>query len=470
MASFIANHFVHVLAGLVLVSRIGDIGSTWLVSPKLLLEANPLVRRSGYRFAFTSLLACLLPYYNTALGVIVLILSLLVTASNLRGAWVIRTIGEAEYVAIIETALRKSTKIEAFALTLAPAACFGLISGVMWYLSPDPRSWGHYPAVAFAYHAAGVAIFNSLWLRRAFRRAQQPVAAIVVLACAFVPALATGQSPVASSRAAIAVSGCYELAFDSWADTARWHGVPIGYLPPHRVQLDTILNGKMFEMTGKALYALRAAPGVSGGTRRRASNWSFISLDSISVGWTDGFTGTGMRFRWDGDTLRGRIGAFQDAITGDPFPRANAAGIRVPCDASTDSSDPDQARRLASLRRLVEPKPGDVELSHRENADMYAAFGNGPSRDMFFDAFDQRLFAALHQMIARYRQAAGHLPERLGDLAPYAPEPPPDEHWMRDAWGKPVTYVVNGATYELRIEGAPRPGGDTGTVVSPEPK
>jgi hypothetical protein len=413
MASFIANHFVHVLAGLVLVSRIGDIGSTWLVSPKLLLEANPLVRRSGYRFAFTSLLACLLPYYITALGVIVLILALLVTASNLRGAWVIRTIGEAEYVAI----------------------------------------------------------FNSLWLRRAFRRAAQlPAAAIVVLACAFVPELVTGQSPVASSRAAIAVSGCYELAFDSWADTARWHGVPAGYLPPHRVQLDTILNGKMFEMTGRALYALRAAPGVSGGARRGALNWSFISLDSISAGWSDGFTGTGMRFRWDGDTLRGRIGAFQDAITGDPFPRANAAGIRVPCDASTDSSDPDQARRLASLRRLVGPKLGDVELSHRENADMYAAFGNGPPRDMFFDAFDQRLFAALHRMIARYRQATGHLPARLGDLAPYAPVPPPDEHWMRDAWGKPVTYFVKGTTYELRIEGAPRPGGDTGTVVSPEPK
>jgi hypothetical protein len=73
-------------------------------------------------------------------------------------------------------------------------------------------------------------------------------------------------------------------------------------------------------------------------------------------------------------------------------------------------------------------------------------------------------------MIARYRQATGHLPARLGDLAPYAPVPPPDEHWMRDAWGKLVTYVVKGETYELSIVGEPRPGGDTGTVVSPEPK
>jgi hypothetical protein len=103
MASFIAGHFVHILAGLVFLSRVGDIGSTWLVSPKLLLEANPLVRRLGYRFAVPSLLLCLVPYYNTALGVIVLIVSLLVTASNLRGAWIIRSIGEAQYVALVAT-------------------------------------------------------------------------------------------------------------------------------------------------------------------------------------------------------------------------------------------------------------------------------------------------------------------------------------------------------------------------------
>lgn len=265
------------------------------------------------------------------------------------------------------------------------------------------------------------------------------------------------------------VSGCYELAFDSWADTTAWHGVPVHYLPPRRVLLDSTLRQRMFEMTGRAMYELRAAPGVAGPVSRDMSSWSFVSRDSISVGWSDGFTGTQMSFRVDGDTLRGRIGAFQDAINGQPFPHGNAAGIRVPCDASLDSTDPGHLSRLASLRRLVAPKPGDLELSHRENAAMYASLNHGPPRDMFFDEFDQKLFAALHGMIARFRQATGHLPARLGDVAPYAPVPPPDERWMRDAWGKSVTYAVKGATYELRIEGEPRPGGDTGTVVSREP-
>ena len=97
---------------------------------------------------------------------------------------------------------------------------------------------------------------------------------------------------------------------------------------------------------------------------------------------------------------------------------------------------------------------------------MYAQLASG---DLFYDNFDRQLFAQLHRMIARFRRANGRLPSRLQDLAEYAPVPPPDETWMRDAWGKPVTYVVSGGTYQLRIEGEPRPGGDTGTVVSREP-
>ncbi len=169
MAGFVSSHFVHVFAGLVLLSRVGDIGSTWLISPKLLLEANPIARGLGYRFAVATIAVCLLPYYNTALGVVVLILSFMVTASNLRSAWFFRSIGEAQYAAMLETAVGKSTRAQAFAATLAYASCFALMSAVMLYLSPDPRSWGHYPAVAFAYYAVAVVVFQSLWIRRVFR-------------------------------------------------------------------------------------------------------------------------------------------------------------------------------------------------------------------------------------------------------------------------------------------------------------
>ena len=73
---------------------------------------------------------------------------------------------------MLETAVGKSTRAQAFAATLAYASCFALMSAVMLYLSPDPRSWGHYPAVAFADYAVAVVVFQSLGIRRVFRDAR----------------------------------------------------------------------------------------------------------------------------------------------------------------------------------------------------------------------------------------------------------------------------------------------------------
>src|SRR5438874_9819141 len=85
--------FPHFLAALVLLSRIGDVLSTYLVSPTLLLESNAFVRRWGWPVALLSLLFCFVPYYNTAVGVVVLTASFLVTGSNLSRCWLVRALG-----------------------------------------------------------------------------------------------------------------------------------------------------------------------------------------------------------------------------------------------------------------------------------------------------------------------------------------------------------------------------------------
>ena len=56
------DSLAHVLCGLILLGRLGDIISTWLITPKLDLEANPIVRRLGWRFAVLTVLICLVPY------------------------------------------------------------------------------------------------------------------------------------------------------------------------------------------------------------------------------------------------------------------------------------------------------------------------------------------------------------------------------------------------------------------------
>jgi len=84
MREFIYSHIrlEHLLCALILLSRLGDIGSTYLVTPKLRLEANPIVRKLGWWFAVATLLLCLVPYYWTPAGIIILIPSLMVSAAN----------------------------------------------------------------------------------------------------------------------------------------------------------------------------------------------------------------------------------------------------------------------------------------------------------------------------------------------------------------------------------------------------
>ncbi len=87
MRTLLTENFTVVLAALILVSRLGDILSTYLVTPSLKLEANLLLRKLGWRFAVATTLIALVPFYNTALGVMVLVPSLLVSASNLQKVW-----------------------------------------------------------------------------------------------------------------------------------------------------------------------------------------------------------------------------------------------------------------------------------------------------------------------------------------------------------------------------------------------
>ena len=91
-----ADGFTHLLAFLVLLSRIGDVVSTRLVTPTLRLEANPIVRRLGWRFAATTLVIAVVPYFLLPLGVVVLTTSLLVAGSNLSRGWLVHALGEAE--------------------------------------------------------------------------------------------------------------------------------------------------------------------------------------------------------------------------------------------------------------------------------------------------------------------------------------------------------------------------------------
>jgi hypothetical protein len=161
----------HLLAGLVLLARIGDVGSTYLATPNLVLEANPIVRRFRWPFAFLSLLLCVTPYFDIRAGMMFLVVSLLVTSSNLSKAWIMRALGEVGYLQMVERAAGRSTRRSALGFLLASSGTFALTGLVLLAYGDGPSSWAYWFAWGMIVYAIAIAFHSSLFICRLFRTA-----------------------------------------------------------------------------------------------------------------------------------------------------------------------------------------------------------------------------------------------------------------------------------------------------------
>src|SRR5689334_3080900 len=121
MARLFFDHFPAALCVLILVGRIGDIGSTYLITPKLELEGNLIAHKLGWKFAILTLLICLIPFYSLPFGVMALSASLFVSASNISKIWIVRTYGETEYWELLMNLARKSRLSHAVGFNLLAA-------------------------------------------------------------------------------------------------------------------------------------------------------------------------------------------------------------------------------------------------------------------------------------------------------------------------------------------------------------
>lgn len=170
---FLSSHFEWTLCVLILVGRLGDILSTYLITPGLSLEANPVARKLGWRFMLSSILVCLVPFYSPPLGIIILVPSLMVSASNIGKIWFVRTYGEAEYLQLLLGVARKSQLRHALAGVLLSAFFIALSGLVLLVLSPDPsEDWGCWFAIGILTYALAIALHGSAFCFRIFKMAK----------------------------------------------------------------------------------------------------------------------------------------------------------------------------------------------------------------------------------------------------------------------------------------------------------
>ena len=169
---FLWGHLEHVLAVLLLISRLGDIGTTFLVTPNLSLEANPIMRKLGWRFAAATLLLCLVPYFNQVVAVLILMPFLMISAGNAGRIWIARALGEGEYYALLIRAARQSRPIEAI-LPMCVSAGFIMLTGLVVLLFyPRPSTdWGFWLGVGIVLYGVSIAFYGTLFVRRLFKQA-----------------------------------------------------------------------------------------------------------------------------------------------------------------------------------------------------------------------------------------------------------------------------------------------------------
>jgi hypothetical protein len=139
MVDFFYNNIEHILCCLILISRLGDILSTYLVSPTLKLEANPIVRKLGWPFALLSVFVCLIAYLDIAAGFIILVPSLMVSAANISKFWITKSIGETQYARFVLRVASKA-KLSHVIFSMTMASFFIILTGLIpLFLSRGPE-------------------------------------------------------------------------------------------------------------------------------------------------------------------------------------------------------------------------------------------------------------------------------------------------------------------------------------------
>ena len=154
------------IAVLLLLARLGDIGSTYLATPTLRLEANPLIRRAGWGFASATLLLALVPYVSVGLGIFVLVASLLACFSNFGGLWLVRSIGEDQFHDLLARHARRAPLIPALLSILVSGVSIAIVGALLLY-APGSR---FYVSAGILCSAIVFTVYRTLAFLR-FRRA-----------------------------------------------------------------------------------------------------------------------------------------------------------------------------------------------------------------------------------------------------------------------------------------------------------
>jgi hypothetical protein len=160
---------------LLLVSRGMDFLSTWVATPNMVLEGNPIAKRLGWRWGIPiNFGLCFLFAFWTLPAIVISTTSVLVAARNFQSAWLMRSLGEhlyrdwhVERVQETNITLYLSCLFGQTALTAGVGVA--VIYFVNWEKDPEVMAIG-LGIVAYAIAVAFYSLLGVVRLRRASRQ------------------------------------------------------------------------------------------------------------------------------------------------------------------------------------------------------------------------------------------------------------------------------------------------------------
>jgi hypothetical protein len=153
------------LLGILLSARGADFLSTWVATPNLVLEANPISKKLGWRLGLVlNVLVCFVFALWPLPAIVISTTSLLVAARNFQSAWLMRSLGEEPYRFWMVARLRETPMALYLFCLLAQTALVASVGLALmyfsrWYLVPFAVGMG------IVTYAVAVTFFTllSLW-------------------------------------------------------------------------------------------------------------------------------------------------------------------------------------------------------------------------------------------------------------------------------------------------------------------
>jgi hypothetical protein len=109
-----------------------DFLSTWLATPNLVLEGNPLAKKLGWKWgALVNFILCFCFAFWPLTAIIVITAGLLVAAHNFHWAWLMRSMGEDAYRQWFSERLEQTRLPLYVACLLGETVLTGIIGGAL---------------------------------------------------------------------------------------------------------------------------------------------------------------------------------------------------------------------------------------------------------------------------------------------------------------------------------------------------